>query len=95
MLCAATSIWLYSVQVFRSIWKQSKEQEKVFEHFVIYFPGVWSRCDGYHLCGGEQQLQHGDQRRQSDQQTTGGSQSFQEHLEQQVSKTWAYFLLHH
>lgn len=43
------------------------------------------RCDGHHLRSSQQQLQHGDQRRQSDQQTTGSPQPFQEHLEQQVS----------
>lgn len=46
---------------------------------------VFCRCDGHHLCGGQQQLQHGDQRRQSDQQAAGGPQPLQEHLEQQVS----------
>ena len=59
--------------------------DSFFGEPILFYVCVQCRCDRYHLCGGKQQLQHGDQRRQSDQQTTGSSQPFQEHLEQQVS----------
>lgn len=43
-----------------------------------------SRCDGHYIRGGQQQLQHGDPGRQSDQPIAGGPQPLQEHLEQQA-----------
>lgn len=43
-----------------------------------------SRRHGYHLCGGQQQLQHGYKGRQQHQPATGSPGSLSQYLEQQV-----------
>lgn len=41
----------------------------------------------YHLCGGQQQLQHGNKGRQQHQPATGSPGSLPQYLEQQVSQS--------
>lgn len=52
--------------------------------FVPVFLSSPSRRHCYHLCGGQQQLQHGYKGRQQHQQATGSPGSLSQYLEQQV-----------
>ena len=54
------------------------------------FPGasLHGRRDCDHLCGGQQQLQHGNKGRQRHKPATGSSGPLPQYLEQQVSLHW-------
>lgn len=60
---------------------------------ALFSSSFFFRRHCYHLCGGQQQLQHGNKGRQQHQQATRSSGPLPQYLEQQVSPVWAKWLI--
>ena len=70
--------------------KHDDEQQKPDLFRILIIVGLSGfRCDSHHLCGSEQQLQHGDQRRQFHQSAARISGPFQIDLDQQVHQFYS------